>query len=110
MADPLPNVTCPVCHALPGRGCTDVVGQALPTSHPERDETTPAYDALAAEPLWDLDAVRDRWLRECGACDAGMATTCVCPDGDPRTVILALVTRVEAAEARLAQVLVAARG
>lgn len=110
MADPLPNVTCPVCHAPPGQVCVALDHRPFPAGHSERHETTPTHDALAAEPVWDLDTVRDTWLRECGACDAGMPTACVCAEGDPRAVILALVNRVEAAERRLAGVMAAARG
>jgi hypothetical protein len=117
MTDPLPTpaVPCPVCGAgvhpdgtpMP---CVALDGRPFPQGHSERRETTPTHDALAAAPAWDLDAIRTTWLRECGACDAGMATACVCPDGDPRTVILALVTRVESAEGRLAAVVEATRG
>jgi hypothetical protein len=37
------------------------------------------------------------WLDQCGFCDAGLVTTCTCPPGDPRSVILALVERLDAA-------------
>jgi hypothetical protein len=31
------------------------------------------------------------FLVQCGSCDAGLATACVCPPGDPRSVISELV-------------------
>ena len=34
----------------------------------------------------DTNAIRDRWGL-CGACDAGLLTSCTCPPADPRTVI-----------------------
>ncbi len=42
----------------------------------------------------DLAVILDdaaRWIKPCGSCDAGLATGCTCPDGDPRAVIAALV-------------------
>jgi len=37
------------------------------------------------------------WLDQCGSCDAGLPMNCTCPSGDPRSVILALVERLDAA-------------
>jgi hypothetical protein len=36
------------------------------------------------------------WLNTCGSCDAGLPMACICPPGDPRTVILTLVERADA--------------
>lgn len=51
----------------------------------------------------DLDAIAEKWLRLCGACDAGMGS-CVCPPGDPRNVIDNLVEEVKRVRAELSQV------
>lgn len=43
------------------------------------------------------DALRraEPWLQQCGWCDAGLTTSCTCPNGDPRGVISALVNALE---------------
>lgn len=56
------------------------------------DATVPAV--VGAE-LPDLDAIEEKWLRLCGACDAGLSTSCVCAEGDPRNVIASLVDEVK---------------
>lgn len=43
----------------------------------------------------DLGAIKAEWLRLCPPCDVGVPGTCVCPDGDPRPVIEALVGSIE---------------
>ena len=43
----------------------------------------------------DLEAIRRKWLSQCGSCDAGLPMSCTCPDGDPRGVILELVHKLE---------------
>lgn len=42
----------------------------------------------------DLEAIKEKWLGICGACDAGMGE-CSHPDGDYRPVMLELVREVE---------------
>ena len=42
----------------------------------------------------DLQALKDKWLGICGACDAGIGG-CSHPDGDYRPVMLKLVREVE---------------
>lgn len=42
----------------------------------------------------DLTEIAEKWLRQCGACDAGLAMTCTCPQGDPRNVISNLADEV----------------
>jgi hypothetical protein len=51
-----------------------------------------------SEPNYCQEAWRD-WLRPCGSCDAGLPMSCACPSGDPRSVILALAERIDAAMA-----------
>lgn len=51
----------------------------------------------------DLDAIAEKWLRLCGACDAGIGS-CVCPPGDPRNVIDSLVDEARRLRAELSQV------
>lgn len=43
----------------------------------------------------DLGAVRAKWLNQCAHCDAGLPWGCTCPDDDPRSVILQLVSALE---------------
>lgn len=43
-----PDTTCDVCGAWPLNQCHSLDGHPLPVPHPERTETTPLYDALAA--------------------------------------------------------------
>lgn len=43
----------------------------------------------------DTQAVRAKWLNQCGYCDAGLAMDCSCTLDDPRHVILELVREVE---------------
>jgi hypothetical protein len=45
--------------------------------------------------LWVEDEFGD-WLHQCGSCDAGLPMDCTCPPSDPRSVILALVERLDA--------------
>ncbi len=35
------------------------------------------------------------WLELCAICDAGIPAACTCPTGDPRTVIAALVAKID---------------
>ena len=42
----------------------------------------------------DLQAIKDKWLNVCGACDAGIGD-CTHPNSDYRPVILDLVSEVE---------------
>ncbi len=50
-----------------------------------------------------MSAVEDHaeWLQQCGPCDFGLPFSCVCPEGDARSVILSLARRVDELEARL---------
>lgn len=43
----------------------------------------------------DLDEIRQKWLNQCGSCDAGLPMNCTCTTDDPRHVILALVNHLE---------------
>lgn len=43
----------------------------------------------------DLKAIQEKWLRQCGACDAGLPMSCVCPEEDYRPTMLELVREVE---------------
>lgn len=43
----------------------------------------------------DLLKRAEPFLNVCGACDLGMATSCTCPTGDSRPVLLDLVREVE---------------
>lgn len=43
----------------------------------------------------DLDEIRQKWLNQCGCCDAGLPMSCTCTTDDPRHVILALVNHLE---------------
>lgn len=43
----------------------------------------------------DLAAVSEKWLRQCGACDGGLAMSCTHPDEDYRPTMGALVAEVE---------------
>ena len=51
----------------------------------------------AEEPLLDVEAIAEKWLKECGACDFGLSEYgCHCPaDEDYRPVMLSLVQEVE---------------
>lgn len=44
------------------------------------------------------------WLNQCGPCDAGLPTSCACPDADPRQVIAALIADRARLTERLAEV------
>lgn len=46
----------------------------------------------------DINAIRARWSRLCGAHDGGLPQSCTCPGEDPRSVILELAN--ELAQAR----------
>jgi Holliday junction resolvase RusA-like endonuclease len=50
--------------------------------------------------LLDLDAIKERWLNVCGACDAGIGE-CSHPDADYRPVMLELVRELEGLRAEL---------
>src|SRR5690606_16349874 len=57
----------------------------------------------APEPV-DLDAIRDRWLQPCAACDAGLSMSCTCPPGGRRKGVSgARVTEVGRLRARVEQ-------
>lgn len=43
----------------------------------------------------DLEAINEKWLRQCPSCDAGLLNGCTCPQDDYRPVILSLVREVE---------------
>lgn len=43
----------------------------------------------------ELDEIKDKWLRQCGPCDAGLPAECTHPDEDYRPVILDLVREIE---------------
>lgn len=43
----------------------------------------------------DLGTIKNKWLRHCGACDAGLPMSCVCPTEDYRPVMLELVREIE---------------
>jgi hypothetical protein len=45
----------------------------------------------------ELAAEVEPWLRECGACDAGLPMGCTCPPGDYRVILLKLWQAYEAA-------------
>ena len=49
----------------------------------------------------DLDAITEKWLQQCGPCDAGLAMGCSHPDEDYRPVMSALVTEVERLRTRV---------
>src|SRR5262245_60291478 len=53
------------------------------------------FAALKDAPPPDLDEIEARWLRQCGHCDAGLAMSCTCPEGDPRNVIASLVDEIK---------------
>lgn len=38
----------------------------------------------------DLKAEVERWLEECGSCDAALPMACTCPPGDYRSILLKL--------------------
>jgi hypothetical protein len=42
----------------------------------------------------DLDAIEDKWLQQCGSCDAGLPLSCSHPSEDYRPVMLTLVTEI----------------
>ena len=42
-----------------------------------------------------LQAIRERWLRTCAACDADMTTPCTCPPEDHRIVISELLDHID---------------
>lgn len=42
----------------------------------------------------DLDAIEQKWLQMCGACDAGAPTYCRCPNEDVRPAMSALVDEI----------------
>ncbi len=46
-------------------------------------------------PEVDIEAISEKWLRQCSACDAGLAMSCTCPEGDPRNVISNLVDEIK---------------
>lgn len=43
----------------------------------------------------DIWAIRAKWLRMCGHCDAGLPMGCDCPPDDERNVIMELVDHLE---------------
>jgi hypothetical protein len=43
----------------------------------------------------DLQAVSEEFLNQCGSCDAGLPTNCVCSRRDYRPTMLALVRELE---------------
>lgn len=45
--------------------------------------------------MLDLVEIINKWLRSCGACDAGLPITCSHPQEDYRPVILELVRELE---------------
>lgn len=49
----------------------------------------------------DLFKRAEPFLNVCGACDLGMPTSCTCPTGDSRPVLLDLVREVERLRAAL---------
>jgi hypothetical protein len=49
----------------------------------------------------DLDAIADKWLQQCGPCDAGLPMGCSHPDEDYRPVLMDLVNTLAAVEAQL---------
>lgn len=57
-------------------------------------------EALGAAPI-DIEAIRARWCRQCGACDAGITVTCSCPPGDHRPVIEALCDEAQRLQERI---------
>jgi hypothetical protein len=61
------------------------------------DDSASADLASPRKPAFrvDLDVVRETRLRECGACDYGLLTACVCPDDDYRPTLSGLVDEVE---------------
>lgn len=48
-----------------------------------------------------LAEIQEKWLRQCGPCDAGIPSNCNCPEEDPRPVILDLTREVELLSHRL---------
>lgn len=40
----------------------------------------------------------DVWMTPCGSCDCGLPTGCSCPTGDPRPLIMFLVSEIERLE------------
>lgn len=53
----------------------------------------------------DLEAIREKWLRVCGQCDAGVyGAPCTHPSGDYRPVMLELVTEVERLRTQRAEI------
>jgi hypothetical protein len=42
----------------------------------------------------DLDAIEDKWLQQCGSCDAGLPLSCSHPSEDYRPVMLRLVSEI----------------
>lgn len=53
-------------------------------------------DAVRAVDLdLKLSRIRNKWLRVCGPCDAGLPGTCTHPNEDYRTVIADLITDLE---------------
>lgn len=50
----------------------------------------------------DLDAIKAKYLRLCGICDAGIGMACTCPsDDDYRNTLQALIAEVERLRAQL---------
>lgn len=46
-------------------------------------------------PNSELIAKAEAYLVQCGSCDAGLPMSCICPTGDPRAIIAALLDAVK---------------
>lgn len=44
----------------------------------------------------DVEAIAEKWLQQCGSCDAGLPMGCACPSDDYRPVMSALLDEVTA--------------
>lgn len=45
--------------------------------------------------MLDTSAIRAKWLRVCGNCDAGLMMACTCEIDDPRSAIEVLCNEVD---------------
>lgn len=51
----------------------------------------------------DLTPIIQRWLAQCGSCDAGLPMPCTHPDADYRFPMLQLVQEIQRLRAELAE-------
>lgn len=52
----------------------------------------------------DVEAIAEKWLQQCGSCDAGLPMGCACPTEDYRPAMSALLDEVEALREQVARV------